>query len=1001
MKCISYKIISTAIILIFIIIQSVFSESVSTGQSFSSDTTIADKFLNKAYHLKGQARYDSSNIYFEKAAEIYQNADNWVKYLRAQNGIGRNLFDAGAYEAARKCLNQSIEISRKYLGNNHYTLSNAYAILGLILWRTAQYENALEYNKKALEIRKRIEGEESPGIAMIYNLIGIIHAIKGNYDNALAYFEKCLAIKLKFNDEKNSDIASLYNNIGAVYSDMSDYDNALKYHKISLTIRKKVLTKIHPDIAVSLNNIGIIFEKKGKYEEALPYLKQAVKIRSEVLGPDHPDIATNYNVIGNIYKNIEKFDLALLNYEKALEIIEKKFGPDHPEIAVYYINLSSLFILQKKYEKAYTYLNDAITILIDNVGMHHPDVINGYHKMAELYQNQKMWDQALYYYQKSIIANIPGFNHSDPYDDPPLAEVRSKYHLLKSFRAKADVFANRYAHNNFNIKDLKTSYTNYFLAMDLIDQMRRGYKVEESKLFLAEQTSDIYDQAIRVAQKLFENTQNNIYKKAIYQITERSKYNILLDAITESEAKNFAEISQNILQKGRQLKIDLTFYEKKMIEELEKGEDTDSTKLTFWQDKVFHLKNAYDKHIQRLEKEYPGYFKLKYQYQSVSIGALQNLLDAHTALIDYHVGKEYIDIIIVLKNRFEVISVHKESDFDGLIQTFYDKVKRVDLIKKKYRNQYIRSAHKLFKQLVYPIQDQLQDISRLIIIPDSRLYYVPFEALITNDNHRAFEKLDYLIYDYEISYHYSATLLVDRLNKADINKNSALIGFAPVFADSAETGYILANHRSVFDSTFRGLLSNNIFLPLKSSEAELSKIANLYKNEGHSVLAYFHNEAREAKFKSAVEDYQYIHIATHGFINEDMPKYSGLAFAQPEEPDSLDDGILFAGETYNLNLNADLVTLSACESGYGRLAKGEGVMAMTRGFLYSGAANIVFSLWRVSDEATRTLMVEFYRQILAGKSYAAALRAAKLKLIREKEHGALPGIWSAFLLIGS
>ena len=160
--------------------------------------------------------------------------------------------------------------------------------------------------------------------------------------------------------------------------------------------------------------------------------------------------------------------------------------------------------------------------------------------------------------------------------------------------------------------------------------------------------------------------------------------------------------------------------------------------------------------------------------------------------------------------------------------------------------------------------------------------------------------------------------------------------------------------------------------------------------------------ASEENFKNNASNYKYIHLATHSFIYEDKPPLSGIAFIQPKDSalKKADDGILYSGETYNLDLNADLVVLSSCESGIGKLVRGEGLMALTRGFLYSGAKNIMFSLWTVNDQPTAQLMVNFYKQMLTRKSYAQALRAAKLEMLKKSE-SAKPLFWSGFVLVGS
>ena len=162
---------------------------------------------------------------------------------------------------------------------------------------------------------------------------------------------------------------------------------------------------------------------------------------------------------------------------------------------------------------------------------------------------------------------------------------------------------------------------------------------------------------------------------------------------------------------------------------------------------------------------------------------------------------------------------------------------------------------------------------------------------------------------------------------------------------------------------------------------------------------YLEGEATEEKLKHAgLERYRYVHLATHGVIDEKHPRRSGLLLM--EHKGSAEDGTLRLAEIYNLSLNADLVVLSACETGLGQLVRGEGVIGLTRGFLYAGASSVLVSLWRAADATTATLMVDFYRELFAGKPASRALREAKLGAIHRDPESAKPYSWSAFVLVG-
>jgi len=295
---------------------------------------------------------------------------------------------------------------------------------------------------------------------------------------------------------------------------------------------------------------------------------------------------------------------------------------------------------------------------------------------------------------------------------------------------------------------------------------------------------------------------------------------------------------------------------------------------------------------------------------------------------------------------------------------------------------------------------------KLVIIPDGVLHRIPFETLAPAVSSKTdFKRLDYLLKHYDISYHYSAKLYLDQVRQTERRYVKDFIGFAPVFADAKISRRPVNEDTTAIETPdvyrFRGVQFNGErYAELKYTKREVTEIRHLFEEHGKSGDIFLNQDADEEMVKSEMlGDYRYVHLATHGFVDLEEPRFSGLIFSQPATLPAKEDGILFAGEAYNLHLNADLVVLSACETGFGKIYRGEGAMALTRGFLYSGARNLVTSYWSVPDKSTGELMAAFYKNILEGKNYAKSLRAAKLKQL-EKEATAFPGQWGAFVLIG-
>jgi CHAT domain-containing protein len=301
------------------------------------------------------------------------------------------------------------------------------------------------------------------------------------------------------------------------------------------------------------------------------------------------------------------------------------------------------------------------------------------------------------------------------------------------------------------------------------------------------------------------------------------------------------------------------------------------------------------------------------------------------------------------------------------------------------------AGERLYQELIGPIKDKFGSIKRLIIIPDGNLNYLPFEALVGQGR---IDHPKYLIKDFRISYAPSATALAslqDRKNLASLRKD--LLAFADPDYDFASISRKETDPDDILREFY--LEQGFDFSPLKYSAEEVRQISKLIKKKARDI--YTEKSAREEKIKSlALKDYKIIHFATHGFIDERVPLRSSLLLTLDQDP--TEDGFFQAREIYNTDLDAKLVVLSACQTGRGKLERGEGVMGLSRAFLYAGAESVVASLWSINDKATSVFMKYFYKGLCQGLTKEEALQKAKLDMIEsEYRH---PFFWAPFVLNG-
>jgi CHAT domain-containing protein len=287
---------------------------------------------------------------------------------------------------------------------------------------------------------------------------------------------------------------------------------------------------------------------------------------------------------------------------------------------------------------------------------------------------------------------------------------------------------------------------------------------------------------------------------------------------------------------------------------------------------------------------------------------------------------------------------------------------------------YTESSRNLYKLLIPKrIPSKATD---LIIIPTGRMSIIPFETLLTNNTKTTdYQKLPYLLKKYSVRYEFSTGLVLQKQQQPSSTAISSVLLCAPVSFSEKDR----------LDE-------------LPGTETEVNGIANLFKSKNIESQILLKNQASETEIKSgSLKDYSLVHFATHGIVDENNPELSRIYLQNSSETD---DGSLFAGEIYNLKLQADLVTLSACQTGLGKISKGEGVIGLSRALVYAGAKSLIVSFWSVADESTSELMTDFYRELLQNPAagYSEDLRNAKMNLLKGKYSA--PYYWAPFILIG-
>ncbi|MDP1677380.1 MAG: CHAT domain-containing protein [Bacteroidota bacterium] len=962
--------------------------------------------------INGLLGYGYSTLQELSKAEFYakkgiEQLESFFDYYHERTASGYYTLgtikkEQGNYDSALSALFRVREIQEKVLGSNNKSFATTLFALGSVFDEKNDFDTALDYYHQALNIYNTIGMSNSANAADCHLYIMSCYNNKGDYRKGIDHGKKTIQIYTSLSLPEHQNIAAAYGKLGEIYTNIGDYEKAKEHLLRALPIFSSRYPEKKTPQGIYRLRLADVYSKTGEYQKAIEYAEKGITIYEQAYGQYHPQAGFMYEQTASVYREVKQFDNALKYFKKAIIARERVNDTlSRNDIAALYSSIADVFVQQNKYDSALINLQRSLAIEQHAKEKNIPQNALLQHRFGNLYFSLQNYQQALLYYQHSIDILTLSDSATDIYAAPLVDNSLYKKELLSSIEQKARTFEKLYGKSR-SINDLRAALLLYQTACTVVDDARKQYSGDGSKFFLAEKSASIYRHACRTALTLFEKTKDPIYKEQAFLIADRSKGNILLEKLFDGEAKSFAGIPDSLLNEERELQRSIIFCETQLLHTAEKSNNTDVFSPSEIQTRHFELSRRHQQLIEVLEQHYPKYYELKYARYALSLKQAQKNIAPMSAMVEYMIDDSVIYAFILTNRSLSVRTIRNTSTTGSLVQQFSAALKTYNT------EAYCSSGYELYSTLLRPLEKEIASLTSITIIPDGYLFTVPFEALPMQRYSPVqidFTKLQYVISSRNVTYSYSAAFdlkMNERMNKTVVAELS-FAGFAPVFRDSIKNGDFFANRSFVKESGLSDVRSITLdgkkFNELKYSEDEILSIENMFNKHSLHTKNFLHTDATEKNFKEFSRDADIVHVATHGFINEKNPKLSTILFSQPKESNVDDDGILYVDETFNLNLKAQLVVLSSCESGVGKLVDGEGMIALSRGLFYAGAQNIIYSLWKVSDKQTYLLMDEFYKNVVAGRSYSSSLRSAKLSLIASKE-SAFPSKWSGFVLVG-
>ncbi|MDZ7740602.1 MAG: CHAT domain-containing protein [Bacteroidota bacterium] len=997
-----------------------FNKVASLASKSGNDTLQMLVYIKAANCLQRLERYEEAMNMLNnlKAQSYFCELENSKLIAEYYHVLGTTIGDQGAHNQAINILLKSIDAKIRYFGENDTSLAKTYNNIGMYNFYLGHFDEANEYFQLAIEIASKYKKNKSdPDIGAYYQNIGIIAASKGDFEKALNLFTKSLNFFLGILDPNSEYLARIYVNLGRLNFQFSKYQESLKYFDKAEEIYFNNNQSDTYPVGVIFVNKGNLFLRKGNLDKALEYYKKGIQIYRQKLNSGHPYISTVLNNLGAVQADMRHYEEALEYYEQSriiskdpvsktivfrniakihelmgnAEQAEKYYlkanrhamenlSQYHYELGNSLLSLGDFYLEKGHLDQAYEEFKQALEIFNRNFDFKSPYISKVYLRLGDYYMKRQSFTRALENYHQAIISFLPDFNEEDVYVYPPIGDLIVVNELLPMLIGKSNAFLNRYQHEG-NIEDLKASLNAYRSAVRIVDDIRLNLR-EESMLRYADEVREIFQNAIATCLKLYYVTSDKNYLGEAFEFSEKSRSAVLLASMRDIEAIDIGGLPDSLKQRERKLREGISSYEKLLYDERNLVSQNQS-KILLWESKIFDLKQSYDELIESFEKNYPSYFSLKYETRVMNVKSIQENLGNDDVLLEYALQDTTMVLFMIAKNDFRTVSMNLGEDFDDEISFLVDFYQR-SLFHHSLEvyNEFLSVSNKLYNKLIGPVAAEIEN-KNLIIVPDASLNYIPFESLIKNIplvDLMDYRGLPYLIKEHPVTYSFSATILFE----ADIpdRAKKKLIAFAPTY--SKTSGEIRVS----------GLTDIDDLDPLQNVEKEVNQITNLIRGTVFSGV-----NATETNFKENAGEYDILHLAMHTIVDDVEPLYSRLVFTRTQ--DSMNDGQLYAYELYNLNLNAHMAVLSACNTGYGKLRKGEGVISLARGFIYSGVPSIVMTLWEVEDKSGAEIMTSFYENLETGMSKGKALQQAKLDyLAKSPQYRAHPYFWSAYVTIG-
>jgi CHAT domain-containing protein len=924
---------------------------------------------------------------YQNAEALAQKASDWLVQATALSRMGRLQCYLGNNDLAQKQLTQSLDLFKRYESNRAVSATNAYgeALTNLaeVSYSKGDFLNASRQLDNALNAFQ----DDRKGEARVRLFKSYIAGSIGETEKALVEISRALQLYREINDKSGEGLALTV--MGSWHSSKQDHNRALEINKEALEIFHAIGDQ-HSE-AIALNGIGQAYHNLSEYANALSFYKNALTLFETTRTLDAASattcaIASTQYLSGNL-------DQALASYERCLQL--SRIVGKHRIEAYALEGIASIYGAQGRHQlagKQYHDLEKFFKSIGDLRGQ--AMALNGHGDLLlRLGDRQKAMDV---FAKASRLSAKMGDNG---------ILITTLYNLARANEALGS--------HEIALSLIKKTFS-------LIEEIRANVESLDFRASYFSAVKRHYDLYIEILMQLHRLRPEEGFAVQAFSVSEQSRARLLLDLLSESRGHIHTGAAKDLVERERSLRGLLRAQAAYQLNLSLSGKD--STELTEVADEIARLRSDYQTVQAQLREQNPRLFSFE-QFAPVDLERIQKeLRGSDTMLLEYALGADHSYLWAITANSMDAYILPAGNKIEDAAREVYKILttrQRGDGQSEDYQRNvaaaddtYVEKAMNLSRMVLGPVAEKLGG-RRLLVVADGALQYIPFGALpppFAQTTDAVETPKTFLIETNEVVVLPSASTLIAIRGAQDRKglpgKLVAVIS-DPVFSPSDDRverelpppAVAKAAAELTSNQAEQPPLKNLTLARLAHASEEADAISGVAP-WGTAVVAKGFDASRETAMSSEISRAQIVHFATHVFVDSKHPELSGIVLSMTDPKGVRINGLMSLPDIYSLELSAELAVLSACQTALGKDVKGEGLVGLTHSFISAGAKSVVASLWKVDDRATAALMAEFYRGMLQkGMTPAAALRSAKLTMMREKQWSE-PYYWAGFVLQG-